>query len=328
MKYIAPKSLKEIKEIDLLTYLRLYEPHELVHVSHDMYSTRTHDSVRISNGMWNQFSSGIGGKSALDYLIKVRSMSFIDAANMLAEKSNVIPVDYCNLPAPAVQKRKALLLPVRHKNNDSAIAYLISRGINKNIVNDFIEKGLIYETHFHHDTGRLYKNSVFIGEDPGGMTRYASIRGINTDYKGDATGSNKHYSFRSLCDFRVMKTVHVFESAIDLLSYATLLKMHGNDYLNYDLLSLAGIYQPKKNMEESKVPAALMQYFDDNSNIEKIILHLDNDKAGRLATKAIMAIMPDKYEVVDRSPKQGKDFNDYLLTLIKERNFYQPSLCR
>jgi hypothetical protein len=36
--------------VDILTYLRNYEPQELVHVSGDTYCTKEHDSLRISNG--------------------------------------------------------------------------------------------------------------------------------------------------------------------------------------------------------------------------------------------------------------------------------------
>jgi hypothetical protein len=56
---------------------------------------------------------------------------------------------------------------------------------------------------------------------------------------GDCSGSDKHYSFR-IADGN-NDTVHIFECPIDLLSYATLLKMKGYDYRQYNLLSLAGI---------------------------------------------------------------------------------------
>jgi DNA primase len=39
---------------------------------------------------------------------------------------------------------------------------------------------------------------------------------------------------------------------------------------------------------------------------------LDNDIAGRKATKALQTILTDKYEVVDDPPKCGKDVNDFL----------------
>ena len=48
-------------------------------VSGNVYCTKTHDSLRISNGKWCWFSRGIGGASALDYLIKVNGYSFMEA---------------------------------------------------------------------------------------------------------------------------------------------------------------------------------------------------------------------------------------------------------
>ena len=77
MPYIAPEVITEAKRMDLLTYLREYEPGELVKFSSNTYTTRTHDSLKISNGKWMWWSRGIGGKSALDYLIKVRGMDFV-----------------------------------------------------------------------------------------------------------------------------------------------------------------------------------------------------------------------------------------------------------
>ena len=56
-----------------MTYLQNYEPRELVHFSGNVYCTRTHDSLKISNGKWYWHSRGIGGRSALDYLIKVKA---------------------------------------------------------------------------------------------------------------------------------------------------------------------------------------------------------------------------------------------------------------
>lgn len=45
----------------------------------------------------------------------------------------------------------------------------------------------------------------------------------------------------------------------------------------------------------------------------KIVLHFDNDKVGRLASKALLTVIPKQFQVVDEPPPQGKDFNDYLL---------------
>lgn len=50
MPYIAPEVVQEVKRMDLLTYLKNYEPQELVHFSGNTYTTRSHDSLKISNG--------------------------------------------------------------------------------------------------------------------------------------------------------------------------------------------------------------------------------------------------------------------------------------
>lgn len=95
MRYIAAEDVAKAKEMDLLTYLRNYEPQELVHVSGNTYCTREHDSLRISNGKWCWFSQGIGGRSALDYLIKVKGIPFTQAAEIiLGREAEKPPVFY------------------------------------------------------------------------------------------------------------------------------------------------------------------------------------------------------------------------------------------
>lgn len=54
---------------------------------------------------------------------------------------------------------------------------------------------------------------------------------------GEAKGSDKKYSFR-LEAKNECNRIHLFESAIDLLTYATLLKMKHIDWHNENMLSL------------------------------------------------------------------------------------------
>ena len=51
MPYIPPEVVAQAREMDLLTYLRTYEPQELVHFGGSTYCTREHDSLKISNGI-------------------------------------------------------------------------------------------------------------------------------------------------------------------------------------------------------------------------------------------------------------------------------------
>lgn len=100
MSYVSKEQIERAKRLDLLTYLQIYEPVELVRCSRNVYTTRTHDSLKISNGKWFWWSRGIGGRSALDYLIKVRGLSFPDAVLQIDDN----PPVHMSLAAPAVQQ--------------------------------------------------------------------------------------------------------------------------------------------------------------------------------------------------------------------------------
>ena len=216
MPYIPPSVVQEVKRMDLLTYLKNYEPYELVHFSGNTYTTRTHDSLKISNGKWMWWSQRTGGRSALDYLIKVRGYSFLEAVELLAERANIQPSLSVSENVPM---EKQLLLPKKNQDDQKVIAYLSGRGIDKEIIQFCLESGRVYESAFHH-------NAVFVGMDEKENPKYAAIRGIGTSFIGEANGSDKNYSF-SIFTEKPNDTVHLFESAIDLLSYACLLYTSG-----------------------------------------------------------------------------------------------------
>ena len=120
MAYFTPEEIQQAKRMDLLTYLQAYEPNQLVKVSNDTYCTKDHDSLKISNGKWHWFSRNTGGRSALDYLVKVRGLSFLEAMETIHGK----PMPR-TIPAPArKQEPRALLLPERNGNADRVIQYL------------------------------------------------------------------------------------------------------------------------------------------------------------------------------------------------------------
>ena len=169
---------------------------------------------------------------------------------------------------------------------------------------------MIYES-----TNGKYHNIIFVGFDENSKAMYAAYRSLsNKKYMGDCTGSKKKYSFRMLNS--ASDEVHIFESAIDLLSYATISKYQGNDWRSLNLISLAGVYSPKPKLSESKAPLAIDNYLANNKNIKRIFLHLDNDYAGQLASKALKEIYKSQYEVVDSPPPFGKDFNDFLCSKL------------
>ena len=95
MAYATPEDIAQAREMDLLTYLRNYEPGELVKVANGTYCTREHDSLKISNGKWYWFSRSIGGASALDYLIRVKGYSLpVAVETILGRAVSKPPVSY------------------------------------------------------------------------------------------------------------------------------------------------------------------------------------------------------------------------------------------
>ena len=176
MPYIAPEVVQEVKRMDLLTYLRSYEPYELVHFSGNTYTTKTHDSLKISNGKWMWWSHGIGGRSALDYLIKVKEIPFMQAVELIAGQAAIQPP--VSLPAEKATEKK-LLLPRANQSAAQVISYLQRRGIDRDIIDFCIQTGRIYESESYH-------NAVFVGRDQEEKPRYAALRGIGTDFIGDA----------------------------------------------------------------------------------------------------------------------------------------------
>jgi len=297
MPYIPPEVVEKAREMDLLTYLKNYEPQELVHFGGNTYCTREHDSLKISNGKWCWFSRGIGGYSALDYLIKVKEMPFTQAVETIMGNVAVLPPTYS--PAPSKPKEKVLLLPKANRCAAHAVEYLHGRGIDYELIDFCISTGRLYESYPHY-------NAVFVGQDLDGKPRYANLRGIGTDFIGDANGSDKRYSFAVPMAPGDSPTLCVFESAIDALSYLTLLKQQGRDWRKANTLSLGGV-----GKEDWQLPPALSRYLKAVPHITRIVLCLDNDEPGRKAAAVLKKLLRG-YEVIDRPPVRGKDYNDLL----------------
>ena len=167
MPYISPEVVEQARQIDLLTYLQSCEPQELVRISGNNYTTRTHDSLKISNGKWMWWSQRIGGYNALDYLVKVKGCSFVEAVETLMGKAAVMP----SVTVKPKQKTepKILFLPDKSASTERITEYLFGRGIDYAIIQYCIDKGLIFESLPYH-------NLVCVGFDEKNIPRYASYR--------------------------------------------------------------------------------------------------------------------------------------------------------
>ena len=295
--YIPKEEIAKVKHMDLLTYLMNYEPENLKKESANSYCTVEHDSLKISNGMWFWFSKGIGGKSALDYLIKVKGYTLPQAVEKINGRTIEKSAVFCYQ-----QKEKILQMPALSETTNRAFSYLISRGINSQIINYCIDKKLIFETEKYH-------NVVFAGYDETYNIRYANLRGIKGNFKGEVKGSDKKYAFR-ICEADNPERLHIFESAIDLLSYISLQIMSGRDWTKDAYLSLGGV-----SVKAKELPVQLEYYLDGNKLLKVICMHLDNDRAGITATLNLLHQLQDKYTVFMQTPVIGKDVNEELMIL-------------
>ncbi len=305
MGYCTKEQIETARAIDILTYLRLYEPDNLKPFGRNGYCLKDHDSLKISNGKWYWWSRGVGGKTALDYLVLVRNVPFTQAVEMLCGGSVKAA---CPVSKPRDRPKADFIPPEKNEDNRQVTAYLMKRGIDKEIIDYCIGKGILYED-------RQYHNAVFAGYNAEGQMKYAFKRSTyaNSAFMGEVDGSDKRYSFSILPEGAEEKLAAVFESAIDALSYAALLKMDGLDWKACQYLSLGGVYQEKSGAAYH-LPPALERYLKKYPKINTLILALDSDEAGQKAAAGIQsALRTEQTACVIQPPNGAKDYNELLM---------------
>lgn len=276
------------------------------------------DSIRIYNRTnwyrWSRSSEkGRNGGSQIDFLRVFEGMSVKDAVfwlldfagyrKMDMDGNSMGPTNGGRIVAdkPAQPERKPFLLPDRSPDNRRITEYLTKeRCISKGTVQFFLEQDLIYESAEHH-------NVVFLGKDPFGKVRFASMRGTydkdGRSFKCDVAGNDKRYGFHM--EKPGSKVVSVFEAAIDLMSYMDI-------FPNTDehLLALGMV-----------ADNPLEQYLSDHHEIKGIRFCLDNDEPGRKASLELAEkYLHKNYTVRVAGPPDGyKDYNEWLVYVKKSR---------
>lgn len=109
-------------------------------------------------------------------------------------------------------------------------------------------------------TNKVYQNVAFIGRNKKtNKPQHITIRGFNQDFIGDATDSDKRYSFCIESNNFDCNTVHVNKAPIE--------------YYHNHILSLIDIYTPRNDTKEIKIPLALQQFLTDYLKIKNIVFH-------------------------------------------------------
>lgn len=323
------EEIDEARQVDLVELL-IRLGYDVKHSSGNEYYLAEHDSLKISpHKGWYWHSRGYGGHT-IDFFTNgpYENLGFIDTISLIRKTMGMSVIDskdntktymsYKNREKSesvdlyvaekqtykyAEEPQREFIPPERAETSRRVFAYLMkTRGIDKDIISRCMKEGLIYEEAKTH-------NVVFAGFNNDGKMVAAAKRGTlsGVKWRGDVEGSDKS------CGFHIKgssNTVHIFESAIDVLSFMTLKKMVGEE-MNDSYITLSGTS-----------PLAVSRFLNDNKqlHIKNIIIRTDNDKAGRLVAQKIAAEFENDYKIITSLPKNEKDYNDVLLKIrAKER---------
>jgi len=319
MGWLTGEQIQLARGIDLLTYLQGREPYELVRSGPNEHRTVTHGSLVISKGKWYWNHGGFGGVSALDFLIKVRGMGFVEAAEEILEGKGSVNLHDLQEQNRQLQPKKWTFYPPKPiRYTSRAVSYLQARGISPEVIKQAARAGIFYESRYYNPKSKYHNTAVcvFAGRNETGKIVFAALRGIDCDLKIDKAGSNKCFNFCIPAKTPDSRHLAVFEAPIDALSHATLQQRNGWAWDGHRL-SLGGTSD-----------VALIAFLERNSQITRVILHLDNDAAGLIAAWKIKTrLAEDKrfqhIRVSINPPRRGKDYNEALLQSInleRERN--------
>jgi len=332
--WIDEERVKQAKEVDLLTYLQQNEPQELVKPKYgtDEYRTKTHSSLVISKGLWVHNRTGQGGKSAVDFLIKMRGMRFVDAVEAVlgaraSPSFSSLPVESVKPQPSQPQAKKWTFYPPKPQHySNKAVSYLQKRGISPEVINRAMQAGTLYESRYYNPESKYHNIPVcvFAGKDETGKIVYAALRGIDTDFKIDKAGSNKGYNFTLPAKDPDSRHLLCFEAPIDLLSHATLMQKRGGLVASDACCSTL---QPGIDFDSHRLSlggtssVALISFLERNPQITRVMLHLDMDAAGIAAAREIKAQLRSdsrfKHIRVSYNPPRGaKDYNEALCRVV------------
>lgn len=217
--------------------------------------------VTIRGHLWYHQYEQKGG-DAVDFVRRFYNKDYAEAVEMLLNGGGG---QIITLP-PIGNSHKPFQLPPRNDRMSRVFSYLLlTRGIDKDVLFEFVKNKMIYESADYH-------NIVFVGYDLNGIPRHAHKRGTvtNNPYKGNVAGSQLEFSFH----FNgTSDKIFLFEAPIDMLSYISMCKENWKRHSYAASCSVS-----------DKV---LFQCLNDNPNIKNVFLCFDNDEAGQTANKRI-----------------------------------------
>lgn len=306
-------------------------------------STEEHDSIVIweDENKYHRYSNGNGG-DAVAFMMEFSGIaeSDLNKHDQVNECIRILEQRLKINPELAVQqvryKREMpkFVMPEKADTTRKVRDYLCkTRGIEERIVDKWIDEGLLFQ-----EAGK-YGNCVFISRDENGKPVYGVKRSADPARKFvvDVEGSDYSQGFfiKGKLDYYTKvsdnfasehSSLFVTEAVIDLMSLQSLylrrrdyeLRQQGkldcepddyeNRFLNSNWYSLNGCRKYD----------GLLNTIASHKGIKDIFLALDNDEAGRNASKAIKEEIQKRFpdRKIDVSirvpPTEGRDWNDEL----------------
>lgn len=279
-------------------------PDEIKRISGNYYQLKKHDSLKLDHGLWHWYSQKVGGRSAVDLLIKVEGMKFIEAVSAVYEeyfnKNPETDVRFHTFTKEMNMDKEALTVPAADADNNEAIKYLQKRKISNTVIGYAIKQLMIYQE-------KVHKNVVFVGFDYSGHPTCYAMRGTKGAFHQVTAGSDKRYPFRILNN-PISRKLHLFEAPIDLLSYMTLY-VNDQNMNEFNGMSLLGVADYNSDGE---LPVALDEYLR-RFKLEEAYIHFDSDSTGKKAAEALKSMLEKRnIRVYIMYAPEGKDFNEYL----------------
>lgn len=306
-------------------------------------STEEHDSIVIweDENKYHRYSNGNGG-DAVAFMMEFSGIaeSDLNKHDQVNECIRILEQRLKINPELAVQQvrykreKPKFVMPEKADTNRKVRDYLCrTRGIEERIVDKWIHEGLLFQ-----EAGR-YGNCVFVSRDKNGKPVYGVKRSADPKRKFvvDVEGSDYSQGFfiKGKLDYYTKvsdnfasehSSLFVTEAVIDLMSLQSLylrrrdyeLRQQGkldcdpedyeNRFLNSHWYSLNGCRKYD----------GLLNTIASHKGIKDIFLALDNDEAGRNASKAIKEEIQKRFpdRKIDVSirvpPTEGRDWNDEL----------------
>lgn len=309
MPGVTEQEIAQAKQMNLYQYMQLCEPDNFKPEGPGQFRHNGHSSLTFAeDGSWTYFKTKATGRTALNYLIAVEGVSFVEAVREINRIQGGVRPSFqpVKTPPPPAEKKpaKEFRLPKPDKNNYAVTAYLRKRCIHPNVLTVCKQKKILYQTSF-----KDHPNCVFVGRDGNGEPKGGSLRGCSQiQFRRDIPGSKKIYPFY-IEAAATADTVEVYEAPIDAMSGASLkIMQHTGNWRGVHYLALGGT-------DYAALDAFLTYY----PNITHIVLCLDNDEAGRTRTQDIIKHLEGNGKTVeDRPPTIGKDYNDTLVQVTQE----------